>query len=77
VCDNKILDKDNVLLAKEISKDPSEVVQAYHDSWVTLLKPECALLVQGMRNFLPNLHGAGMERILATLESYLDATYNP
>jgi hypothetical protein len=75
VSDDKILDEDDELLAEEISKDPSEVVQAYHDFWVTLLKPECALLVQGMRNFLANLHGAGMERISTALKSYLDATY--
>ena len=35
--------------------ETNEAVIAYHDFWMTLLKPECALLVEGMRNFLRNL----------------------
>jgi hypothetical protein len=59
-----------------LSKDNSEVVRAYHDFWSTLLKPECAMLVQGMRNWIHNLHDtAEMEKVASSLKRYLDTTY--
>ena len=73
--DDKLLEENDELLAEAISKDDSEVVRAYHHFWSTLLKPECALLVQGMRNFLGNLEGTNMEMMATSLKSYLDSTY--
>ena len=39
------------------------------------MKPECALLVQGMRNFLRSLEGSDMNRMASALKSYLETTY--
>lgn len=64
-----------------ISKDEAEahdsvVLKAYHDFWTTLLQPECALLVQGMRNFMRSINGTqNMERMATLLKNYLDSTY--
>lgn len=51
-----------------------QMLQAYYQFWTTLLKPECALLVQGMRNFLGNLQDATMERLSGAIKSYVDST---
>lgn len=58
---------------QENGKD-DDVIKAYYQFWITLLKPECALLIQGMRNFLGNLHDASMERLAGALKSYVSST---
>lgn len=66
---------DEEQLMEEVMKQEDPAIQAYHQFWSTLLKPECALLIQGMRNFLGNLSEAvAMERMAVALKSYVDST---
>ena len=51
------------------------VLAGYREFCATLMKPECALLVQGMRNFLRSLEGSDMNRMASALKSYLETTY--
>lgn len=69
-------DGEDVLASALAEADGSQkqMLQAYYRFWTTLLKPECALLVQGMRNFLGNLQDANMERLSAAMKSYVDST---
>lgn len=52
------------------------VLQAYYQFWTTLLKPECALLIQGMRNFLGNLQedATTIENVATSLKNYVNST---
>ena len=59
--------RDEGQLKEIVSEDGSLVVRAYHDFWTTLMKPECALLIQGMRNFLGNMEGASKSHFLHSL----------
>lgn len=72
--DEPIKEQDEQTLAEALLKDDSESLQSYHDFWKTLLKPECAMLIQGMLNFLGNLEGASMDRLAGAMKSYLDST---
>lgn len=74
---------DDILAEALLGKDEnSQVVIAYHDFWTTLLKPECSLLVQGMRNFLRNLENEMTsdittkqeERMANSMKQYLTTT---
>jgi hypothetical protein len=61
---------------EETEAHDSVVLKAYHGFWTTLQQPECALLVQGMRNFMRSIDGTqNMERMAVLLKSYLDSTY--
>jgi hypothetical protein len=55
---------------KESHHDPV-ILAAYHDFWTTLLAPECALIVQGMRNYIQTLKGMPMEVMGESLKGYL------
>ena len=72
-----MLDVESPPISKEEAKaHDSVVLKAYHDFWSTLQQPECALLVQGMRNFMRSIDGTqNMERMAVLLKSYLDSTY--
>jgi hypothetical protein len=76
ITDDTILNEKPEILAEALSKDDSEVVKAYHEFWTILLKPECAMLVQGMRNFLRNLQDTTeMETMASSMKMYLEGTY--
>jgi hypothetical protein len=68
------LDFDEEQLIREVAAQSDEGIQAYHQFWVTLLNPECALVVQGMRNFLGNLQDGDMDAVAGALKSYIDST---
>eukprot|EP00980_Cylindrotheca_fusiformis_P006694 scaffold1398_cov116-Cylindrotheca_fusiformis.AAC.11 len=75
--DERLLSETPEILAEALSKDSSEIVTAYHEFWSTLLKPECAMLVQGMRNWITNLqeNSTDMKKVANSMKSYLDTTY--
>lgn len=76
VKNDKILENNDELLAEAVEGEDSEVVKAYLDFWSTLLRPECALLVQGMRRFLGNLYNhTTLEGTASSIKSYVDSTY--
>ena len=51
------------------------VLKAYKGFWTKLMQPECALLVQGMRNFLRSLEtSSSLESMGASVKSYLEKT---
>lgn len=63
------------MLAEDMSDSPNATLRAYNDFWTTLIKPECALLVQGMRNFLGGLENQTTEAVASSMKSYVDSTY--
>ena len=70
-----MIESNDEMLAEAAVSDDREVVKAYIDFWSTLLRPECALLVTGIRTFLGNLSGNTMERTAASLKNYMVSTY--
>lgn len=58
----------------ESHHDP-EMLSSYHQFWTSLLEPECALLVQGMRNHIQTLKGMTMETMSSSLKSYLQGLF--
>eukprot|EP00934_Nitzschia_sp_Nitz4_P003827 Nitzschia sp. Nitz4//scaffold3_size479765//343825//348135//NITZ4_000144-RA/size479765-processed-gene-1.535-mRNA-1//-1//CDS//3329550890//3817//frame0 len=67
-----IVESDILQIAKN-EGDP--FVLAYHSFWNTLLKPECALLVQGMRNFLGSMEEVtSLDRLATSFKTYVQST---
>ncbi|CAJ1916223.1 unnamed protein product [Cylindrotheca closterium] len=74
--DEALLDGSPEVLTEALSKDNSEIVKHYHEFWSKLLNPECAMLVQGMRNYIRNLKDiTDMEKLAKSLQTYLDSTF--
>jgi len=58
-----------------IPSDGEAILKAHQEFTSTLLKPECALLVQGMRNLLGGLHSNDdLNSTAKALQNYLHAT---
>jgi hypothetical protein len=57
-----------------LDAEEASIVKAYHDFSSTLLQPECAMLVQGMRSFFRNLPASTMEEMATSLKIYLEKT---
>jgi len=70
-----VVDFDEEQHIQEVEAQGDEATLAYYQFWSTLLMPECALLVQGMRNFVGNLADAEtMEKVASALKTFVEST---